>query len=155
MKHGISLTILAIIIIIISILATVVTFSAGDLITRSELNNFATNMSKIQDAVTSYYITRGALPILSNSTVFTKAELLAHVGTEKASALSAEIAINGDDESEFYYINVEKLNIENMVFDITATSNSLVVNSEGTHVYYLDGYDINEELYFSVTKDME
>lgn len=144
---------LVIILVIIAMLTTVVTISTGDLVTNSKLSNFATNMSKIQDAATSYYITRGTLPIISNSTVFTKTELLSHVGTEKADSLSTEISENGDNNAEFYYLDVEKLNIENMVYDIT--DNSLVINSEGTHVYYLDGYDINGELYFSVRKDME
>jgi len=155
MKRGISLIMLVAIVVIISIIATAVAFSAEGVITKSKLNNFATNMSKIEDAVTSYYVTRGALPIINNSTVYTKAELLTLVGEEKSSALSTEISSNGDNESEFYYVDVEKLNLENTVYDITLNSNSLVVNSEGTHVYYLDGYDINEELYFSVTKDME
>lgn len=155
MKQGISLSILAIIIIILAILTTVVTISAEGLITNSELSNFATNMSKIQDAATSYYVTRGTLPIVSNATAFTKTELLSLVGTEKAVDLSTEIDENGDNESKFYYVDVDKLNIEDMVYDITPTSNSLVINSEGTHVYYLDGYDINGEFYFSVRKNMK
>ena len=154
MKNGISIVMLVIVIVILAILATVGVFTADSAIKTSDLNYFATNMSTIQNAVTSYYATRGTLPVINNSTVYTKSALLAEVGEIKANTLSTEIDLNGDTNMEFYIVDVEKLGLENLTFNITATSNNLIVNSEGTHVYLLDGYEINGELYFSITKDM-
>jgi len=155
MKQGISIVMLAIIIVILAVLATVGVFTANSAIKKSNLSYFATNMSKIEDAVASYFATRGTLPIKNNSSVLTKQTLLANVETEKASFLSMQIDKNGDTNSEFYYVDVKKAGLENLTFEVTDTSNNLVVNSEGTHVYLLDGYEIEGIIYFSITKDME
>lgn len=155
MKKGISLVMVVITLVILSLLSTVVIISAGSIIRSSKLNNFSTNMSKIQDSVISYYATRGNLPIKSNSDVFNKMELLGLVEANRREQLSTELNKNGDNNSDFYYVDVEKLGLHNLALDITTTSNSLIVNSEGTHVYYIEGYEINGVYYFSITKDME
>lgn len=155
MKKGISLIVLGMVVVLLGIIATVVVVSADGLIGGSKLTSFATSMSKIQDSITTYYATRGVLPIVYNSTEFSKDSLLSFVGEEKAEFLSTEMNKNGDDNSKFYYIDVDKLALENLTLDITPTSRNLVVNSDGTHVYYIQGYKLDNTIYFSVTKDMK
>ena len=152
MKKGISLIILVITMIVLSIIAGIVVFSAKDAIDISKEGNFKTNMAKIQDAAVEYYATRGVLPVKADATDLTKAQLLtkANLTTDKSEALSAQITKNGDDTGKFYALDIEKLNVQKAVYDITRESNVLYINDMGTCVYYITGFKVGEDIYFAL-----
>ncbi len=152
MKKGISLMILVIIMIILSILAGITVFSAKDAIDISKEGNFKTNMARIQDAAVEYYATRGILPVKTGATALTKTQLLtkANLTTDKSQALSAQITKNGDDTGKFYALDIEKLNVQKAVYDITQESDVLYINDMGTCVYYIAGFKAGEDIYFAL-----
>lgn len=152
MKKGISLIVLVITIIVLAILASVITFSAKDAIDVSKESNFKINMAKLQDAAEEYYATRGALPIKSDAQALTKTQLLvkANLDTAKYDTLSEQITNNGDDDSLFYVLDIEKLNVEKAVYDITAENDVLYINDMGTCVYYIAGFTVGDDVYFSL-----
>lgn len=152
MKKGISLIILVITMIVLSIIAGIVVFSAKDAIDISKEGNFKTNMAKIQDAAVEYYATRSVLPVKTGATALTKTQLLAKANlvTDKNEALSAQITKNGDDAGKFYALDIEKLNVQKAVYDITQESDVLYINDLGTCVYYITGFQAGEDIYFSL-----
>lgn len=152
MKKGISLMVLVVTIIILSILAGIVVFSAKDAIDISKEASFKTNIAKIQDAAIEYYATRGELPVKENAVALTNAELLtkANLSTVAHETLSQAITSNGDNDSKFYVLDIEKLNVSKSVYDITKKSEVLYINDEGTHVYYITGFRVGEEIHFTL-----
>lgn len=152
MKRGVSLIVLGITMIVLSILAGIVVFSAKDAISISKEGNFKTNMAKIQDAAVEYYATCGVLPIKNNATALTKSELLAkaNLTVDKYEALSVQITANGDDAGKFYALDIEKLNIQETVYNITKDSDVLYINDMGTCVYYITGFTAGDDVYFSL-----
>lgn len=152
MKKGISLMVLVVTIIILSILAGIVVFSAKDAIDISKETNFKMNISKIQDAAVEYYVTRGELPVKKNTVALTKAQLLtkANLSIAALDTLSQSITSNGDNNSKFYVLDIQKLNVSKAVYDITKKSEVLYINDEGTHVYYITGFRVGEEIHFTL-----
>lgn len=154
MKKAISLIVLGFVIVILSILAGITAFSASDTIRSSKLTNFTTNMSKIQDAVSSYYATRGTLPIKDGSSEYNASSMVAIVASQYQSNIIAEIEKNGDTNSTFYQLDVQKIGVQKAANNIGADG-TLLVNTNGTHVYYINGYKINKDVFFSITNDLK
>ena len=150
MKKGISLMVMVIIIVILSIITGITIYSAKDSVNMSKLSNFSTNMSKIQDAATAYYTTRGVLPIKSGATALTKEELLQKTSDAVRDELSEKIALNGDDEGTFYVLDIEKINVQETVYNITRENNVLYINDMGTCVYYITGFKVDGTTYFAL-----
>ncbi len=150
MKKGVSLIIAVIIIVILSIIAGMTIYSTRDSINMSKLSNFFTNMSKIQDAVTTYYATMGVLPIKPDETALTKEELLQKASAAVRDELSQKIASNGDDNSAFYVLDIKKINVKETVYNITSESNELYINDRGTCVYYITGFKVGGATYFAI-----
>ena len=150
MKKGVSLIIMAVIIVVLSVITGVTVYSSRDSINMSKRANFFTNMSKLQDAVTAYYATTGILPVKSNAAALTKEQLLDKVDASVKEELSNKISSNGDDEGKFYALDIKKINVEETVYNITEDSDVLYINDMGTCVYYITGVKIDEKLYFAL-----
>ena len=152
MKNGISLIILVITIVVLGILVGIVAMPGSDVLNKSKLASFYEDITKIQDAVTAYKITRGHLPIKDNSQALNYDQVLDLVSNEQISFLNREIVSNADNNSEFYYIDINKIGLENVSYGINDTN--LISNSEGTRVYFLEGFYLNDVWYFSVGMDI-
>ncbi|MBR5227091.1 MAG: hypothetical protein IKV94_00415 [Clostridia bacterium] len=150
MKKGVSLIVLVITVLILAILVAMVSIPGADVLKNSKLAAFYEDITKIQDAVTSYKITRGYIPIKENTQVLTLQEVLNLVADEKRTFLSQEIVANLDNNSEFYYIDVSKIGLQNITIDDT----KIICNTEGTHVYYLNGFQAEDMWYFTVGKEI-
>jgi type II secretory pathway pseudopilin PulG len=76
-KYGISLIVLVITIIVTLILIAATVISTASAISNAKLTTFSKDLTQIQDAAQSYYITNKVMPILGETTVMTKDDLLA------------------------------------------------------------------------------
>ncbi len=107
-EKGISLIVLVITIVVALILISVVTISMVNSIDNANLTYFAKDLTSIQAAAESYYITNNVLPI-ENIPVKTKDEILAFCGD--SAELTIEFVENNDEASEFYVLDLAKINI--------------------------------------------
>lgn len=155
MKKGITIIILLITIIVIAILSATVVITSKTSVNKSNLANFTQNMSKIEDAVITYYATRGVLPVKANTSKITKADVLAIVNENYTDTFQEQLEANGDGDSNFYYLDIEKIGVEKVTVDFSLEQDDWIINEEGTHIYYTEGFKIGAQMYFTVTGSMK
>lgn len=154
-KEGISLIVLVITIVVALILITISVISVRSSIDNATLTTFANNMTQIQDATESYYITNNAFPVPDDAIeAKTKQDVLNMSGSANTTKLSEEFGLNGDSATnEFYEVNIYKLNISKTPYGNGANGSNdvLVVAYPTMHVYYLKGVQAKGNVYFSLS----
>ena len=147
MKKAITITTLAISIIIISILATVVTTSIYSTINFSKLSTWANELTYIQDTLNNKLQKTSVLPLSQGTTSINLNTL---TSDEISEQFKDEIIVDGSVELEI--IDLGLLNITNTVYGNKTTENDVYAYSETTKmVYYVDGININNKIYYTAT----
>ncbi|MBR6689170.1 MAG: hypothetical protein IKL68_04060 [Clostridia bacterium] len=138
-KQGVTVLALSIAVAIMAILTAAAIINIDNIIPTARKSKIAEEFELIQDKVKEYYLTYGNYPVL-NDTTYTKAEVVALNTNEKAGDLSDEIDKNGDENSIFFLIDLEKLRINTLLFGNNNTSDDIYIaaSSSGT-VYYPKG----------------
>lgn len=156
-KSGISLVILAVTIIILIILAGAGIVVSNNMIDNSKKATFADDLTQIQDMVKEYYINNNSLPIYMEEDVeinYTKEQFLSSQSSANQQILSEELTFNKDNSEEniFYRIDLAKIGITSSSRGTGITSTDIYVVSRDTMtVYYFEGYEINDEFYYSLS----
>ena len=133
----------------------VVTLSA--LSNNSKRVAFAKDINTIKDKVDEYFSIYGDLPINEDIDAinFTSASYISHVASilneQQASKLSSEITVNNDTNENFYEIDLVKLGIESTAigYKQNDADDVYLVTGQKHNVYYLKGYRVLKNRYFS------
>ena len=148
-KTGITLVVLVITIIVLAILLATVIVPSSNLIDTSSIAAFNKTIINIHDLSITYNVTTGKWPVKSGSAL-TYSDLynlvLDKSGAQAAQKFEVQIASNGDQNSNFYYIDFAKINVTQGGLDLDG---NIVINGDGTHVYYVPGMFISENWYFT------
>ena len=150
-KKGISLIVLVITIVVALILVAAVTISTSGAIDSANVTAFAKDLNDIEEATESYYILNGVIPVLDGEPVRTSNSLLAIAGNEHL--LNEEITEKGDADSQFYTIDLAKINVTKIAYGNKdySENDTFVVAYPTMNVYYPYGIEANGTLYFSLT----
>jgi type II secretory pathway pseudopilin PulG len=150
-KKGISLLVLIITIVVIAIIVGAVITSTGTAISQANITTFASDLKQIQDATEGYYIVNGTLPSLDGSNILRTSDLL--LLSNNNPILNDEITINGDTNSDFYVIDLSKINVTRIAYGTgnLGPSDIFVVAFPTMNVYYVSGLYSGGDTYFSLT----
>lgn len=152
-KKGVTLTILAITVIIMVILASTIVINVGTAITDTRKATFSMDLKTIEDAVSIYYIQNNSMP--SDKEALSKIEILNLSGNDNMNLLREEINLNGDekDDTYFYIIDLSKLSIDNPSRGTYSLGDNdiYVVAYPSLKVYYLAGISADSTKYFSLS----
>lgn len=143
-KKGISLSVLAVVILVLTILATTIVTSVSNGITNVELSVWVNEITFIQDSMDenekeseSFFVQEKTFDVsnISNSI------LLEQFKDE----------IITDSKIKFYEINLSKLDLNNLVYGKHNTENDVYVYSKNTgKVYYLEGIKTRNKVYYTL-----
>lgn len=154
-KKGVTLTTLAITIIVITLIAGVVIVNATGIVEKTELAKFGEEIKKIEDAYREYYALSGNAPTL-NEEQYTAEQIIALNTLGYGEKLQREIEKNGDTNSIFCLIDFEEIGLNIDKRGIRATNDDIYVVSLVTNrVYYLKGVEIADDVYFSTAYIVE
>jgi type II secretory pathway pseudopilin PulG len=150
-KYGISLIVLVITIIVTLILIAATVISTASAISNAKLTTFSKDLTQIQDAAQSYYITNKVMPILGETTVMTKDDLLA-ISRDSVIMLE-ELTENNDLGAQFYKIDLAKINVTKAAYGYgqLGESDIFILAYPSFDVYYPYGITSNGVIYFSIT----
>lgn len=150
-KKGISLIVLIITITVALILVATVVISTTSAINNANITVFAKDLTEIQEATESYYITNNIMPNIDGSNVMTAAELLAI--SSDSTLLNEEITENVDVDSQFYVIDLAKINVTKTAYGNKELGENdiFVVSFPTMNAYYPYGLRANGTTYFSIT----
>ena len=141
-KFGISLIVLIITIIVTLIIVSAVVFSIGNNIKEANLSKFTNQISQLEDALNSYYISTNALP---QSEEMSKDEVKEVV--ENYNVFEKELELNGDSSSNLYKLDISQMDIEGD----TSKLNNLIYSYPNFNVYDLNGFKQDDNIYYSIT----
>lgn len=150
MKNGISLTILVITVAVLSSLTLVTIALTGNELDSVELTKFIEDLEIVGESVDYYYISNGNMPITDD--VYNKTTLLALLSDSVSiSKISQQIERNGDNDDEFYKIDMSQLPISDTNKGMGKTrADIFVVDEDLTTIYYVAGKKIGDEQYFCI-----
>ncbi|MDF2866345.1 MAG: hypothetical protein K0R72_1163 [Clostridia bacterium] len=151
LKGGISLVILIVSMVVLLILATTIFVSASSAIDTAKLTTFAKDLNKVQDSIESYYISNNVIPSLNGSELMNKDEFLSI--SRFSDILVEEIIKNNDLNSQFYTIDLNKINITNTPYGLKkyGENDVFVISYPSMNVYYPYGFSAKNNTYFSIT----
>lgn len=158
-KRGITLVTLAIMIVIMIILASAVVASVVSISNNSKTVALATDLSNIEQAVEGYYLENNELPKITVPIEYTKSSEIPEnnlitLSGENGTKLGTEIDANGDTTDKFFEVDLSKIKINSSVRGIKKNgdkSDIYVVDSRSLKIYYVKGYKIGNDTYFSLT----
>ncbi len=150
-KRGMSLIVLVVTIVISLILIAITTISAVSAIDDANLIIFAEDLTDIQEAVEGYYVANNIMPTIDGSTVMTKDNIMGIA--RKANYLEFELIENDDMTSEFYTIDLVKINLTKAAYGAKklGANDIFVISYPSMNVYYLYGIDAKNTTSFSIT----
>ena len=150
MKNGISLTILVITVAVLSSLTLVTIALTGNELDSVELTKFIEDLEIVGESVDYYYISNGNMPITDD--VYNKTTLVALLSDSVSiSKISQQIERNGDNDDEFYKIDMSQLPISDTNKGMGKTrADIFVVDEDLTTIYYVAGKKIGDEQYFCI-----
>ena len=149
-KKGISLIVLIITIIIMITIVGVVIVSSKTSVKDANTYNFANTIKNIEEAVKIYYLSNEEMPVLSyEKEPVNKTQVLSLNVIPNITELENEFALNNEtDDSLFYYIDISKLELENIEHE---DGQIYVVSYPNMYVYYLNGKKIEGTYFYSLT----
>lgn len=149
-KRGVSLIVLVITIVIIIILSAIVILNTDDSREVAKRTVFISDMTTIEDAVREYYLLNGAIPNYGDridKSMFTNIRTLV-----------SEVNANGDENADFYKIDLSKLDLEKYSFgteyDKSTSTDVCIVAMPSMKVYYVKGVKIEKVLRHSLTVEL-
>ena len=145
-KQGITVTVMVITIIVLIIIAGTITFSMQSTMNYSKLSVWANEMMYIQDVVDEMRNT-------SSTADYTLGDITVDI-------ISASTQFEGetseDDIVTLKVLDFGKLKITNTVYGNKETEKDVyAVSAETGKVYYVQGIDINGQIYYSVTEALK
>jgi len=148
---GISLIILVMTIIVALILLTTIVISTRNTIENTNVVTFAKDLTEIRQATENYYIANNLMPSLDNSTVMSKDQLIEI--SRAQNILIDELTENNDLDSEFYTIDLAKINVTKSSYGTKkfGENDIFVIAYPSMIVYYPHGLDAKGTTYFSIT----
>ena len=149
-KKGITLITITISITILAFIAGAVIFNTVNLVGKTQLSKFSEELELIEDKIEEYYVLNGVYPVLTETTY--SSTQIAMINTNgKSEMLTEEIKKNHDENSTFYLIDYERIQVKLLERGLKVTPDDIyVVAKETNTVYYLKGVEIEEKVYFSL-----
>ena len=150
-KCGISLIVLIITIIITLILIATTAISAAKSIDNANITTFARDLDVIQESIESYYVINNIIPLLADSSVMNKDELVTIARSQDI--ILDELTENDDLDSQFYTIDLSKINVTKIAYGNKKLGENdiFVMAYPSMTVYYPYGLNANSTMYFSIT----
>ena len=150
-KSGISLMILVIAVVILTTLGTILVTQTTDIIMGTEKKEFVVELSTIEDNIQEYYLTFGSLPVKKDRQ-YTASQLKdGLLFSNYVTTLEREITLNGDIENTFYVVDLGLISTKTTERGKgTSETDVFVVATSTLNVYYLNGVELEEEIYFSL-----
>jgi len=147
-KKGITVAMAVTMVIIIALLATTITISVNTTLKGSKLKAFATELATIQDTIDIHMKTTTSVDyVVSDIIVTPSVELL-------ATQFAGEAVTDGT--ILLHVIDLEKLGIEKTVYGNSKTETDVyAVSFETRKVYYVQGYDASDVVYYTLTDELE
>lgn len=154
-KSGVTLMSLVITIIIVIILSSAAILSVIAIANNGKMVAFSTDLSNIEQEVESYYLANKELPKITVPTEYTKSTLVVLSGPN-GSKLESEIVSNGDGGDTFFEIDLSKIKMTSSSRGLKQNGDNdiYVANSRNLRVYYVKGYKIGANTYFSLTEKL-
>lgn len=140
-NKGITMIALVVTIIIMAILLTVVNYGSEKGLEMKELNNMYADILILEEKISLYYLNKGELPLKDSTKTINVND------TIKAS--------NPNNNSEFYEIDISKLNnvsLNNMK-DSRNSSDRYLINKQSHTVYYQKGVRLDGKVYYTIPED--
>ena len=145
MKKGISIVSLVIVIIVMTMLATVVSYSGAEYFKIAEINSFTMELVNVQNAVDEYEQKYGKYPGTENyvfDTTNIKGSAIEQFATETVT----------DNKITFKKIDMSLINMLNLEYGNEKETDDVYVVSETTgKVYYLLGIEYDKVYYYTLT----
>ena len=142
MKKGITISILAITIVIMFIIVGTTSAIGINSIKTAEYEEYTSKLLRVSDYVNEYYLKNGTLPI--------KHEIISKEGLPES--LRSVIISNNDTNNNLYVVDMEKINVESVNLGRGSIQNlDVFVVAENTHnLYYLKGIRYKGNTYYSL-----
>ena len=151
-RLGISLIALLLTIITILILVSAVVIMVGSNMDSSRLSRFVDEISQIQDAVDSQYIMNNSIP--TSSEKLSVDEVTDLIESRYRTDFEEEINLNSDNTSEFYKVDLNLIEIDNLNL-ADNNSREYIVSYPNLNVYSLKPIKIDDVVYFSITSKLD
>jgi len=135
-KSGISLIVLILTIVVALILTATVIISTITALDNAHVTTFAKNLTEIHDAAESYYVNNNVMPLYDDSAITDKNDLTAI--SRNQSVLLQELEENNDFNSEFYELDLDKINVTKIGYGNRelGTDDIFVIAYPSLNVYY-------------------
>ena len=148
---GISLIVLVLTIVVALILLTTIVISTKNTIENTNVVTFAKDLTEIRQATENYYVANNLMPSFDDSTVMSKDDLVAIARVQNI--LIDELTENNDLDSEFYTIDLAKINVTKSSYGTKefGQNDIFVIAYPSMTVYYPYGLDAKGTTYFSIT----
>lgn len=153
-KKGISLAVLMVTVIVSLILISTLALSTIDSIDTANLKVFAMDLREITEATEEYYIINNIMPTINDAGSMSRAEILNI--TRYSNELTSELTENGDLDSNFYAIDLDKINVQKTSYGkkVAGESDIFVIAFPSMNVYYLHGFKVKDKVYISLVEEL-
>lgn len=156
-REGISLIVLVITIVIMLILAGTIIASMRVSNDNALLSRFVNDLAQLEEYSRTMYIMDNKLPVVDEEQKMTKTQLLSLVKEENKSAFTAELSLNSEsNDSVYYQLDLKKAGAGDVEQGMgkDGTDDIYVISSHTLKVYYLEGVDYEDEMYFSINSKL-
>ncbi len=155
-KKGISMSVLVIIVVVLLILTSTITISIGNSIADAKLVEFAENIQKVSEASVEYYMNNSSYALKENIS-YSFDDIKSKLVENKKLSFEEEVTKNNDVDSVFYYLDISKLNLQNMKTGYQKLGSEeekqtdiYMISYPTENVYYLKGIKVDGKYYFSL-----
>lgn len=150
-KQGITVTMMAVTVAILLIIATTITYSINSTMNFSRLSNWVNEISYVQDVVDEK---------ITNTSTFVSG--LDSITVDVSGLTTEQIAEQFDGETltgntiKLYVLDLGTLNITNTVYgNLDSTQDVYAVSSTTGRVYYAGGLEVDNDIYYSLTDNLK
>ena len=138
-KKAVTLITLTVTVVILAVLTASVIINVENIFPEAKKAKFAEDLKKVEDGIREYYLTYGHYPV-DSATAYTKSEVVALNTSSRGELLSDEIDKNGDKESEFYLVDLDKIRVTAITYGNVVSEDDIFVAATLTgNVYYVKG----------------
>ena len=162
-KKGISFVVLIITILLLVILLGITTVGIKNAVQNSRKSAFASDLVSLEDAINTYYIQNGQLPILSEEESFIEYEYSNGTLIDKENSSNVITLTNGNDieteltqnndlsDTVYYKLDLAKINVERIKRGNGSSEDDIyVIASPSQNLYYLKGLKVDDDIYYSL-----
>ncbi|MBR5227811.1 MAG: hypothetical protein IKV94_04145 [Clostridia bacterium] len=153
-KKGISLVVLTITLIVMAILAGLIIINMVDSTKEANRVAFMKELKTVLEACNGYFLENGELPIVQGIE-YSKNDLL-NIVPQNSSLIQEEMNLNKDNSDKYYKVDLSLLNAKGGLVGATSDAGDFfVINKNVSQIYYLKGFEIGNELYFSLSSKLD